>query len=238
MEKALAAYRRHCQKDVPGESLKLDDISQHSEHTPQVTPRPFHLSLARVSEINPQQRKDPRQRPWTALPNKFDAVRMVAAANMAEPSSKPRQILHVKTLQMGESEVANSGIFHRNHPRDIRKYQSTTALTSKPSATLNAKTNGNVLLSSLSEKLFYSTSHQKRNNKREAWTQSGRTPSTSRYTRPNLHSAYLVVHPDWLSQSMHIQKLSLTTRPFMNNTCFEDSSFVPRRCKSAPPTKH
>lgn len=52
------------------------------------------------------------------------------------------------------------------------------------------------------------------------------------FTNPNTDQEYFIIHPDWLSESLTIEKLSLTDRKTKTST------WPPRRCKSAPPPKH
>lgn len=58
------------------------------------------------------------------------------------------------------------------------------------------------------------------------------------FTHPkNSNPEYFVIHPDWVSESMTIQKLSLTDRT-RTITKSKSMTLPGRRCSSAPPSKY
>lgn len=58
------------------------------------------------------------------------------------------------------------------------------------------------------------------------------------FTHPkNCNPDYFVIHPDWVSESMSIQKLSLTDRN-KGIPKSKSMSWPGRRCNSAPPSKY
>lgn len=59
------------------------------------------------------------------------------------------------------------------------------------------------------------------------------------FTHPkDAHAEYFVIHPDWVSESMSIQKLSLTDRTKQLPPRSKSMTWPGRRCNSAPPSKY
>ena len=157
--------------------------------------------------------------------------------------STPRKALNVQTIQLNDNDVINSRtlIKHENHirkPRNVKNYPSTVLINRKPvPSPVNGKTQGYVYKPFLSRSLTNCSTPRERNIRRSTGSMSERTFGTSRYTRPNLNPALFVVPPDWVTEAMNIQKLSLSERPFTNNSSCQKPSSGLRRCKSAPPTR-
>lgn len=134
-----------------------------------------------------------------------------------------RKVLQVNTITLSMSQ------FQSQREMAFNKRNKTTF--SWYSQSLPNAASFNTLLNACQD-TSSSQSSTKSGSKKQERPQSHNPYDGGVFTHP--HSSkreYFVIHPDWVSEAMTIQKLSLTDRKVRSST------WPGRRCKSAPPPK-
>ncbi|XP_048732002.1 uncharacterized protein LOC125648963 isoform X3 [Ostrea edulis] len=207
MTKALKSYKLHRDKEkAETRQQQLRSAYRRRWHAPLV---PSRLRTKSASQV----------RPKTAA----DVIREVEVANNDERvQRKPTSIeLSRITIAMGESPKQSNY---------LRRNKTTWMSHSFPSASyLNQYVKLNHLNQSRVENLPPAGKPTNTNRPQSAYAYDG-----GMFTPTKAKHDYFVIHPDWVSEAMTIQKLNLSRRP--NTLVMSASDTWPgRRCKSAPP---
>ncbi|XP_022332907.2 uncharacterized protein LOC111130306 isoform X2 [Crassostrea virginica] len=206
MTKALKSYKLHRDKEkAETRQRQLRSAYRRRWHAPVV---PSKLRANSASHVRPR--------------TVTDVIREVEVANTEERVSRRPSTVELSrvTISMGESPKQNNY---------LRRNKTTWMSHSFPSA---------AYLNQIGKL------HQLGQPRAEALPPAGK-PSYNRpqsahaydggvFTPTGPKSDYFVIHPDWVSEAMTIQKLNLNQRP--NTLVLSASDTWPgRRCKSAPP---
>ncbi|XP_033749629.1 uncharacterized protein LOC117334241 isoform X2 [Pecten maximus] len=241
MNKALRSYKLHRDKERADNRQKLLKTAYKKRwHVPHAPSRPAT--------------PDRKPRPKSSLPPKMDAIKEVLEANTTNgsyDSSEPKKPVDVKrvTLSMDSPSMSNSYI-RRNQQTSqswysqscpttsylnshmMRQYQSSGSAS--PSSSASSKSysgSGTSTRASYSPQLKKKTESSPKKRPESARTNYSYDGGIFVPNKPK-HD-YFVIHPDWVSEAMSIQKLSLKERRPVSRT----GTWPGRRCKSAPPPK-
>ncbi|XP_021355865.1 uncharacterized protein LOC110451950 isoform X2 [Mizuhopecten yessoensis] len=240
MNKALRSYKLHRDKERADTRQKLLKTAYKKRwHVPHAPSRP----------VTP----DRKPRPKSSLPPKMDAIKEVLEANTTNESydsTEPKKPVDVKrvTLSMDAPSMSNS-FMRRNQTSQawyshscpstsylnshmMRQYQSSGSAS--PSSSTSSKSysgSGASTRASYSPQLKKKTESSPKKRPESAKTNYSYDGGIFVPNKPK-HD-YFVIHPDWVSEAMSIQKLSLKERRPVSRT----GTWPGRRCKSAPPPK-
>ncbi|XP_069138697.1 uncharacterized protein [Argopecten irradians] len=242
MNKALRSYKLHRDKERADTRQKLLKTAYKKRwHVPHAPSRPAT--------------PDRKPRPKSSLPPKMDAIKEVLEANTSNgnnyESAEPKKPVDVKrvTLSMDAPSMSNSYIrrtqqtsqswYSQSCPSTsylnshmMRQYQSSGSASPTSSASSKSYSgSGASTRASYSPQLKKKTESSPKKRPESAKTNYSYDGGIFVPNKPK-HD-YFVIHPDWVSEAMSIQKLSLKERRPVSRT----GTWPGRRCKSAPPPK-
>ncbi|XP_053405623.1 uncharacterized protein LOC123565434 isoform X2 [Mercenaria mercenaria] len=251
MSRALKSYKQHREKEKAESRrgpLKSAYIRRHHLRPKTAPPARFVQSM-KVNNLG----SGPK--PATVLMPQVDAINAVSKANPVPDDNErsPRRVLQVAKVSlnmMQEQNKKTASYLKRNnpsHPWHSHSYPSVKPMEKfvrPPHAYMSASVGERELSSALSSSSSRSSSaksspsHSVCRPKSAANKNSKYFYDGGLFTHPkNGNPEYFVIHPDWVSESMSIQKLSLTDR---TKTIPKSKSMTwpGRRCNSAPPSKY
>ncbi|XP_067665501.1 uncharacterized protein [Haliotis asinina] len=214
MDKALNAYKKHCEKE------KAD--ARQSQLRSSFKRRMF-LSQGPRSPRHPP---GGRPRPWSALPSKFDAIKEVDLANNESRDSTPRKVLNVRTITLGSGTMDVPTKKATSYQRRNQTSHSWYSQSFPSASFLQQPITGLTISKSRSLNTSPVKAEEKKKRPSTTYEYDGGVfaPTTPRRD-------FFVIHPDWVSESVTVQKLSL------NERTKKSSTWPGRRCRSAPPPK-
>ncbi|KAH3833773.1 uncharacterized protein LOC127879254 isoform X2 [Dreissena polymorpha] len=193
---------------------------------------------------------------------KMDPITEVTRANPGvedDAEERSRPTLHVSKVSINMMQDTNrktASYLKRNqpsHPWHSHSYPSVRPMEKfvrPPHAYMSASVNERDLSSALSSSSSRSSSAKSSPVHKASKTASAGKASSVKnnsnyyydgglFTHPrDSHADYFVIHPDWVSESMSIQKLSLTERKKQLPPKSKSMTWPGRRCNSAPPSKY
>lgn len=249
MSRALRSYKQHREREKAESRrgpFKSAYLRRHHLRPKTAPPARFVQSI-NVRNVDSRSRLN-------GFGTKVDAINEVSRANTMPPEEEkersPRRVLQVAKVSinmMQEQNRKTASFLKRNnpsHPWHSYSYPTVKPMEKfvrAPHAYMSASVGDRDLSSSSSR-----SSSAKSSPSHAAGCRSKSSASqNSKYfydgglfTHPkNSNPEYFVIHPDWVSESMTIQKLSLTDRT--KTVPKSKSMTLPgRRCNSAPPSKY
>ncbi|XP_060587453.1 uncharacterized protein LOC132742966 isoform X3 [Ruditapes philippinarum] len=249
MSRALKSYKHHREKEKAETRrgpLKSAYVRRHHLRPKTAPPARFVQSM-KVNNI------DSGARPASVLMPQVDAIKAVSKANPVPDDSdrSPRRVLQVAKVSLNMMQEQNhktASYLKRNnpsHPWHSHSYPSVKPMEKFvriPHAYMSASVGEREMssaLSSRSSSAKSSPSHSVCRPKSAATKNSKYDYDGGLFTHPkSAHPEYFIIHPDWVSESMSIQKLSLTDRTKTLIPKSKSFTLPGRRCNSAPPSKY
>ncbi|XP_052792865.1 uncharacterized protein LOC128226833 isoform X2 [Mya arenaria] len=265
MSRALRSYRQHreCEKaETRRGPLKSAYIRRH-QLRPKTAPPARFIEAIKVRHVNGA--TEGQSLVGGHFVPRVDAIKEVSEANpVSNEERSPRRVLQVAKVDLNMMQDANrktASYMKRNapaHPWHSHSYPSVRPMEKfvrPPHAYMSASVGERDLSSALSSSSSRSSSAKSSPQHRpmcrpssgasKSSTNSKLSPNNKYYydgglfTHPKEnHSDYFVIHPDWVSESMSIQKLSLSERTKQLPPKSKSMTWPQRRCYSAPPSKY
>lgn len=226
MTRALKSYKLHRDKERADNRQK--QLKSAYRRRWQTTRRIQSAGPEREGK-SPATIRSYSSRPTSAIPSQMDAIREVSQANDVDEriNKLVKRPIDLKLVTLPMEESPKGIAFQKRNQTSQAWYSHSFPSGGFLNNTMRLQCSANSQTGSSTSRTEEKSSRPE--SARSKYEYDGGIFDTSNYPRKE----YFVIHPDWVSEAMTIQKLSLNDRkPVMS------SSWPGRRCKSAPPPKY